>query len=90
MSSTFNTPISPDNIKVAYISPYEGLIDNVSVEDANTYEKANPGTTFIFVDGDNNIRYLTIDEVNRLTPNDLVSTKSFCDTTPNPVDLHVF
>lgn len=84
MSSTFNTAISPDNIKVAYVSPYDGLIDDVSVEDANNYEKANPGTTFIFVDGDNNIRYLNIDEVNRLTPNDLVSTKTLCDTEPKP------
>ena len=84
MSAPFNTPISPDNLKVAYINPYEGLIDNVTIEDANTYEKANPGTVFIFVDGDNKIRYLTIDDVNKLTPNDLVSARSLCDTQPRP------
>jgi len=84
MSSTFNTAISPENIKVAYVNPYEGLIDDVSIEDANTYSEANPDTIFIFVDGDNNIKYLTIDEVNKLTPNDLVSTKSLCDTASKP------
>jgi hypothetical protein len=55
MTATFNSQISPENIKVAYINPKEGLIDDVSVDDANTYEKANPDTVFIFVDGDDRI-----------------------------------
>jgi hypothetical protein len=84
MTATFNSQISPENIKVAYINPKEGLIDDVSVDDANTYEKANPDTVFIFVDGDDRINYLTIDQVNKLTPNNLVSTKSLCDTEPKP------
>ena len=39
----------------------------------------------IFLDGDNKYRYLNIDQVNELTPQNLISTKIGCDTTPKPV-----
>lgn len=84
MSSTLTAPIPKDNIKVAYINSTGVLVEDVSISDANSYEESNPGTTYIFLDGDNKYRYLTIDEVNNLTPQNLISTKSVCDTAPKP------
>ncbi len=73
----FATP-TKDDIKVGYIDPTLGYVDGVSVCEANEYAKNNPGTTFIFRDGNNNLRYLNINEVNRLTPNDLSATTDEC------------
>lgn len=75
---SFNLFASPtqDDIKVGYIDPTLGYVSDASVCEANEYAKNNPGTTFIFRDGDNNIRYLTINEVNKLTPTDLESKDS--------------
>jgi hypothetical protein len=84
MSSTLTAPIPKENIKVAYTNINGVLVEDVSISDANSYEQRNPGTTYIFLDGDNKYRYLTIDEVNELTPQDLISTKSVCDTAPKP------
>ena len=64
-------PPSKDNIKVGYISQTGGYIKGLTIEEANNYEKLSPRTTFIFIDGDNEVRYLSIDEVNDLTINDL-------------------
>lgn len=75
-SSLFNNP--KENIKVGYIDPKLGYVSNVSVCEANEYAELNPGTTFIFTDGNDNIRYLRIKEVNELTAKDLVRTKE-CD-----------
>ena len=66
------TPTSFDNIKVGYISETDGYIQNVSIADANAYAKLNPETEFIFIDGDEKVRFLTIDEVNALTPRNLL------------------
>ena len=60
-----------DNIKVGYISETDGYIQNVSVSDANAYAELNPDTEFIFIDGDEKVRFLTIIEVNALTPKNL-------------------
>ena len=84
MSSTLTAPIPKDNIKVAYNNSTGVLVEDVSISDANSYEELNPGTTYIFLDGDNKYQYLTIDEVNKLTPQNLISTKSVCDTAPKP------
>ena len=46
-------PISLDNIKVGYITD-DGYVSGVSITDANTYEKLNPETVFIFINGDFN------------------------------------
>lgn len=67
-----------DDIKVGYIDPTLGYVDDVSVCEANEYAKNNPGTVFIFRDGDNNILYLNINEVNKLTPSDLVAKNDEC------------
>ena len=39
---------------------------------ANAYEALNPGTTYIFLNGDNKVEYLSIDEVNQLTSKELI------------------
>ena len=65
------TQTSFDNIKVGYISETDGYIKNVSIADANTYADLNPDTEFIFIDGDEKVRFLTISEVNALTPKNL-------------------
>ena len=68
-------PISPtsfDNIKVGYISETDGYVKGVSIADANSYAELNPETEFIFIDGDEKIRFLTINEVNALTPKNLL------------------
>jgi hypothetical protein len=77
---SFNLFAAPtkDDIKVGYIDPTLGFVNGVSVCEANEYAKNNPGTTFVFRDGDNNIRYLSINEVNLLTPNDLIASEGEC------------
>ena len=61
-----------DNIKVGYISETEGYVKDISIADANSYAKLNPETEFIFIDGDEKVRFLTISEVNALTPKNLL------------------
>ena len=65
------TQTSFDNIKVGYISETDGYIKDVSIADANAYAQLNPETEFIFIDGDEKVRFLTISEVNALTPKNL-------------------
>ncbi len=75
--------ISASNIHVGYIHSTKGYVSHVSVEDANVYEKLNPGTAFIFLDGDKRVKYLSIDEVNNINVNDLLR-KDPCDTRQKP------
>ena len=65
-------PISNTNIMVGYISETEGYVRGLLVPEANEYEKNNPDTVFIFINGDKKVEYLTIDQVNALTNNDLI------------------
>jgi hypothetical protein len=67
-------PPSLKDIRVGYIDPILGYVSQININEANQYERKYPKTTFIFRDGNNVIRYLDINEVNRLTPNDLLST----------------
>ena len=53
-------PLSNDNIKVGYITD-DGYVSGVSLAAANEYEKLNPETVFIFINGDKKVKYLTID-----------------------------
>ncbi len=76
-------PISNTNIMVGYISETEGYVRGLLVPEANDYEKSNPGTVFIFINGDDRVEYLTIDQVNALTNNDLIR-KDPCLTGPQP------
>ena len=67
---------SSDNIRVGYVDPKRGYIDNVTIEEANKYAKKNPGTVFILKTRDKT-KYLTINKVNKLTTED-VKTKKKC------------
>ena len=69
--------VEKDSIRVAYVHPTRGIIDNVSVKEANKYAKKNPGTTFMFWNREK-LRYLTINEVNNLTVDD-IKTKENCE-----------
>ena len=82
--SSIIAPISKDSLSVSYVNNVGVLIEDVSIADANDYAKKNPATTFLFLDGDNNYKYLNIEQVNELTPLDLISKKSICDTAPKP------
>ena len=76
-------PISNTNIMVGYISETEGYVRGLLVPEANEYEKNNPDTVFIFINGDKRVEYLSIHEVNALTNNDLIR-KDPCLTGPQP------
>jgi hypothetical protein len=67
-----------DTISVGYISTDRGYIQNVNVKDANLYAQKNPGTQFIFTTR-NFVKYLNINEVNKLTPDDLLVDEKTCD-----------
>ena len=77
---SFNLFAAPtkDDIRVGYIDPTLGFVDGVSICEANEYAKNNPGTTFIFRDGDNNLQYLNINEVNDINPDDLIAKQGEC------------
>ena len=62
-------------IKVGYISTERGLVDNITVCEANDYAKLNPGTQFIFKTREFT-KYMNINGVNKLTPEDLEPIKS--------------
>ena len=70
--------VSQDDVKVGYISTDTGYVIDVSICEANDYAKDNPGTSFIFRDPDNSVKYLNINQINALTPEILVSTSSTC------------
>ena len=78
------TPTTTDTIEVGYIDDVDGYVRHVSIADANTYAKSNSDTAFIFIDGAGKTRYLSIDQVNALTPNDLRRPES-CDSSPKPI-----
>ena len=78
------TPTTTDSIEVGYIDDVDGYVKHVSVADANEYAKSNSDTAFIFIDGAGETRYLSIDQVNALTPNDLRRPES-CDSSPKPI-----
>ena len=77
-------PTSTDSIKVGYIDDVDGYVKGLSIAEANTYARQNPDTVFIFIDGGANTRYLSINEVNSLTPQDLLRPES-CDSRPKAI-----
>jgi len=68
-------PASKDDIRVGYISTDRGFVDGVSVCGANDYAKKNPGARFIFRTRDE-IKYIGINDVNKLTPDDAIPKTS--------------
>jgi hypothetical protein len=64
-----------NDIKVGYISTDRGYVSGISKYDANKYAELNPGTTFILENRDG-VRYLSINEVNKLTPDDILPSSN--------------
>ncbi len=71
-------PLKLSGIKVGWIDPDLGYVHGHSIQEANDEARKNPGTTFIFIDGDHTIRYLNINEVNKLKSEDSVSSTGEC------------
>ena len=62
-----------DVVRVGYIDSKRGYVSGLTVYQANKYAERNPGTQFIIANRDR-IRYLNINEVNKLTNKDTVPT----------------
>jgi hypothetical protein len=67
-----------DAIQIGYIDPTLGYVTGLSICEANNYAQENQGTTFVAVDGDNNVNYLNINDVNKLTA-DFAKSSAKCD-----------
>ena len=80
MSFNIFGPADKSAIKVGYIDPERGYVTGVSILEANKYAALNPGTQFI-VTNRQVTRFLNINEVNALIPQDLVPNddKSACE-----------
>ena len=61
------------DIRVGYIHPTRGYVTGVSICDANTHAKENPGSQFILKNRDK-VRFMNINDVNNLTPNTAYDT----------------
>ena len=59
------------DIRVGYISTDRGYVKGITILEANKYAFLNPGTVFILETRDST-RYLNINEVNTLTPEDIL------------------
>ena len=64
-----------DAVRVGYIDPKRGYISGLSVYQANKYAERNPGTQFIITNRDK-IRYININEVNKLTNKDTLPSSN--------------
>ena len=93
MSFNLFGPATICDIKVGYISTDRGYVDGVSRYEANQYAQLNPGTQFIFKNRDK-IRYLNINEVNRLSVDDLlpntIPTSGCDDSSKNTFGLDIY
>ena len=79
MGSQLFGPLSKDSdIRVGYIDSDAGLVEGLSVCEANEVASKDPGTVFIFKSGDNKLKYLNINEVNALTTDDVLNKKKAC------------
>ncbi len=88
-------PVNKNNIKVGWIDIDDGYIDGYSICEANTKARNDPGTVFIFKDGNQVIKYLNINEVNKLTPGDTLSSSGECGgintkTDCGPVRIQIY
>ena len=73
IAASFNIfgPPTREGITVGYISTDRGMVEGVSIRDANVYAKKDPGTVFIYkARGTKTTRFLNINEVNALEPTD--------------------
>lgn len=66
-TTLFGNPSTEEAVRIGYIDPERGYVTGLSVCEANEYAQRSPGTTFVAVDGNNEINYLNINQVNNLT-----------------------
>ena len=78
MPTNISAPLDNNLIKVGYIDPKFGFIDGVTICDANSYAEKNPGTIFIFRENRQKIRFLNINQVNKLGTENIVTDNSSC------------
>ena len=78
MSFNIFGPATKKDIRVGYIDPDLGYVENISILEANKYAALNPGTMFILKTRDAT-RYLTLNEVNALTVDALDVDGNACD-----------
>ena len=78
MSFNIFGPATKKDIRVGYIDPDLGYVENISILEANKYAALNPGTMFILKNRDAT-RYLTLNEVNALTTDALDVDGNACD-----------
>jgi len=89
MSFDLFGPETPCDIKVGYISTDRGLVEGISLYEANHHAKLNPGTQFIFRNRDK-VQYLNINQVNKLTPEKMLPGKmSATDSCSGIVGLNL-
>jgi hypothetical protein len=77
MSFNIFGPATKKDIRVGYIDPDLGYVQNISILEANKYAALNPGTMFILKNRDAT-KYLTLNEVNALTPDVLDVDNNVC------------
>ena len=73
-------PIQKKDIRVGYISTDRGYVSGITIYEANKYAFKNPGTTFILETRDST-RYLNINDVNKLSVEDIIPKKNSADGT---------
>ena len=66
-------PVQKKDIRVGYIDPDRGYVTGITICEANAHAKLNPGSQFILNTRDS-VRFLNINEVNNLTPDDAFDT----------------
>ena len=91
MSFNLFGPATRCDIRLGYIDPNEGFVGDLTLHEANKYAKLNPGTTFIFRTRDR-IKFLNINEVNKLTAKDLTpdSSADGKDGCPGVIGLDIY
>jgi len=66
-------PMRKEDIRVGYIDPDKGYVTGITICEANTHAKKNPGAQFILKNRDK-VRFMNINDVNNLTPNTAYDT----------------
>jgi len=77
MSFNIFDSATKDSIRVGYIDPDRGYLPGKSIYEANVHASKNPGAVFILETRDR-VRYLTINEINNLTVQDITPDKTSC------------
>ncbi len=80
-------PVQREDVRVGYISTQRGYVQGVDVCQANAHAKRNPGETFIYKPTRETIRFLNINEVNKLAEDPLQFEKN--DSCPGEDGLNL-